>query len=288
MRKYLILQAFLLIAVLQLSFAETRTITGTVTDGNGAALGGATVTIKGTPIGTVTEADGTYSLDIQPGHKVLVYSYVGHGTVERKIRNSHVIDVVFHPSKQELQEVIVTGYANIQSSPVNALEGKVSGLYVGNARKQKKRAGNGQFHQEQEFNTEEYDRISDNSFVKVHDNPLSTFSIDVDAASYSNVRRFLNNGQLPPADAVRTEEMINYFKYDYPQPKGEIPFSINTEITTCPWNENNKLVLVGLQGKQVPVDDLPASNIVFLVDVSGSMDDPMKLPLVKSSLKMLA
>jgi Ca-activated chloride channel family protein len=137
------------------------------------------------------------------------------------------------------------------------------------------------------FNTEEYSNISENGFHKVTDDPLSTFSIDVDAASYSNVRRYLNNNQLPPAGAVRTEEMINYFKYQYPQPTGKDPFSINTEISDCPWNNKNRLVLIGLQGKNIPVENLPASNLVFLIDVSGSMFDENKLPLVKASLKML-
>jgi Ca-activated chloride channel family protein len=137
------------------------------------------------------------------------------------------------------------------------------------------------------FDTEGYDNISENRFLKVTDNPLSTFSIDVDAASYSNVRRFINQGQLPPAGAVRIEEMINYFKYDYPQPETDQPFSINTEISEAPWNKDHKLVLIGLQGKKTSTDNLPSSNLVFLIDVSGSMSDPNKLPLVKASMKML-
>ncbi|HQU56984.1 MAG TPA: VWA domain-containing protein, partial [Chitinophagaceae bacterium] len=138
-----------------------------------------------------------------------------------------------------------------------------------------------------DFNREGYDKITENPFKKVNDYPLSTFSIDVDAASYSNVRRFLNQGQLPPAGAVRIEEMINYFKYDYKQPKNGQPFSIHTEMANAPWNPNNKLVLIGLQGKKIPTDNLPASNLVFLIDVSGSMRSSNKLPLVKASLKML-
>ena len=109
----------------------------------------------------------------------------------------------------------------------------------------------------------------------------------MDAASYSNVRRFINEGVLPPAGAVRIEEMINYFTYSYPQPIHEDPFSVNTEIAECPWNKDHRLVLVGLQGKKIPVDNLPASNLVFLIDVSGSMQDPNKLPLVKASMQML-
>jgi Ca-activated chloride channel family protein len=137
------------------------------------------------------------------------------------------------------------------------------------------------------FNTEEYDNITENKFLAATQNPLSTFSIDVDEASYSNVRRYLENGSLPPAGAVRIEEMINYFDYNYPQPAGDDPFSVNTEISDCPWNTQHKLVHIGLQGKEIPLDNLPASNMVFLVDVSGSMDEPNKLPLVQASMKML-
>src|SRR6476620_3579913 len=137
------------------------------------------------------------------------------------------------------------------------------------------------------FNTEDYDNIVENRFHDASTTPLSTFSIDVDGASYSNTRRFIENGQLPPAGAVRVEEFINYFHYDYPQPKGDAPFSINTEIADCPWNNENKLVMIGLQEKKIPVDDLPPGNIVFLIDVSVSMQYDNKLPLVKSSIKLL-
>jgi len=139
-----------------------------------------------------------------------------------------------------------------------------------------------------DFNTEEYDNIVENQFVTALREPLSTFSIDVDRAAYSNVRRFIQNGTLPPAGAVRIEEMVNYFDYNYPQPNNGEPFSINTEISGCPWNTEHKLVHIGLQGKDIATDNLVASNLVFLIDVSGSMDEPNKLPLVQSSLKMLA
>ena len=137
------------------------------------------------------------------------------------------------------------------------------------------------------FNTEEYDFIAENDFLSPITNPLSTFSIDVDNASYTNVRRMINNGQKPPADAVRIEEFVNYFKYDYPIPNKEDVFSVYTEVGDCPWNENNKLVHIGLQGYTVPVEELPATNLVFLLDVSGSMEDANKLPLLKQSFKML-
>ncbi len=138
-----------------------------------------------------------------------------------------------------------------------------------------------------EPNDEDYDSFVENAFESPKTAPLSTFSIDVDNASYTNVRRFINNGQTVPKDAVRVEEMMNFFKYQYPQPKTEHPFSINTEYSECPWNSKNKLVRIGLQGKNIPSENLPASNLVFLIDVSGSMSDMNKLPLVKESLKAL-
>jgi Ca-activated chloride channel family protein len=140
---------------------------------------------------------------------------------------------------------------------------------------------------ETDFNTEEYGRFEENAFLKVTDNPLSTFSIDVDRASYSNVRRFLSQGQRPPRDAVRIEEMVNYFTYDYPEPPAGQPFSITTEIARAPWNEKNRLLLIGLQGRHMKTADLPPNNLVFLIDVSGSMDEPDKLPLLKRSLELL-
>lgn len=147
--------------------------------------------------------------------------------------------------------------------------------------------GSGYMQMHPNFNTEEYDRIYENQFLKVTDKPLSTFSIDVDAASYSNMRRFLMNNSLPPKDAVRIEEMINYFTYTYKAPKNGDPFSITTEMGPCPWNNKHKLVHIGLQGMKVETDSLPPSNLVFLLDVSGSMNSPNKLPLLKMAFKML-
>ena len=138
-----------------------------------------------------------------------------------------------------------------------------------------------------EMNTEEYGRIADNPFLETLRNPLSTFSIDVDRASYSNVRRFLTANQKPPRDAVRIEEMVNYFSYDYPAPPADQPFSVTTEIAACPWNEKNRLLLIGLQGKRIDTADLPAANLVFLLDVSGSMQDPNKLPLLQKAFHLL-
>lgn len=139
----------------------------------------------------------------------------------------------------------------------------------------------------QDFNTEEYDLIRDNTFKDALDNPLSTFSIDVDTAAYSNVRRFLDQGRLPPADAVRIEEMINYFRYDYPAPDGDHPFSITTGMAVCPWQPAHRIVRIGIQGKPLDYKALRPCNLVFLVDSSGSMAADNKLPLLKRSLAMM-
>jgi Ca-activated chloride channel family protein len=134
---------------------------------------------------------------------------------------------------------------------------------------------------------ERYAEINENPFLETKYAPLSTFSIDVDTASYSNVRRYLTAGNLPPKDAVRIEELVNYFEYDYPQPVGDVPFSVTNEVAVCPWNTKHKLVSIGLQGRKVSLDNTPPSNLVFLLDVSGSMNSPDKLPLLKQGLKIL-
>jgi Ca-activated chloride channel family protein len=151
-----------------------------------------------------------------------------------------------------------------------------SGTYMSNDMPDGEYGGN--------FNTESYNTINENIFKDVIGNPLSTFSIDVDNASYSNIRRFINYGQAPPKDAVRIEEMINYFDYAYTQPKNNDPFSINYEMSECPWNTETKLIMVGLQGKEIDYTKAAPSNLVFLIDVSGSMDGDNRLPLVKKSL----
>ncbi|MCL5767794.1 VWA domain-containing protein [Acinetobacter sp. ANC5681] len=138
-----------------------------------------------------------------------------------------------------------------------------------------------------EQNTEKYQKNDVNPVHRVADQAVSTFSIDVDTGSYSNTRRFLNDGRLPPVDAVRAEEMINYFDYQYPQPNSIHSFSVTTEIVDSPWKENAKLIKIGIQAKDLVIKQLPPANLVFLVDVSGSMDAPDKLPLVKQTLRLL-
>lgn len=291
--KILLLLAFAF-CICNLGFGQTQIVTGKVKDEQGRPLFGVSVVAKGTETSTTTNTIGFFKIALDLSTSVtngkLVFSYVGFESKEIEIGNKNPIEVTLKTSSTAMEEVVVVGYGtqrkrNLTGS-TSALQGKVAGIQIRGTRSYK--AGRkANFQYLNDFNTEEYDHISENSFHKVTDDPLSTFSIDVDAASYSNIRRFINRNQLPPADAVRVEEMINYFRYDYPQPTGRDPFSINSEISICPWNAKHKLVMIGLQGKKIPAENLPASNLVFLIDVSGSMDEPNKLPLVKSSLKLL-
>jgi Ca-activated chloride channel homolog len=138
-----------------------------------------------------------------------------------------------------------------------------------------------------DYNTEKYEHLADNRFLSAKASPLSTFSIDVDRASYANVRSYLENGTLPPKDSIRIEELINYFSYDYPEPKGNDPFSVSLEVADCPWELEHRLVRIGIKGKEIDLRNRPSSNLVFLIDVSGSMSQPNKLPLLKDSLELL-
>ncbi|HZB12204.1 MAG TPA: von Willebrand factor type A domain-containing protein [Chryseolinea sp.] len=258
---------------------QSRTITGKVTStDDGIGIPGVNVLAKGTTNGTVTDAQGKYSITISAHGGTLVFSFIGFETKEVKTGSSNVVDVTLSPDVTALEEVVTTGYARGRKYKKDSAA-PASKAYMQYESKQD--------YQQPQWNTEEYDGIEENIFREALKNPLSTFSIDVDAASYSNVRRFINNGQRPPRDAVRIEELINYFDYDYDQPTDEDPFAIHTEISSAPWNSAHKLVHIGLQGKSIPTEKLPPSNLVFLIDVSGSMDEPNKLPLLKSSFKML-
>ncbi|WP_420576981.1 YfbK domain-containing protein [Ekhidna sp.] len=259
---------------------DARYVNGTVYDENGQTLSGVNVLIKGTSNGTTTDVNGFYSVEVESEKSILVFSLIGYESKEVKVGKSKVLDVTLKIGKLELEEVVVAEDAvsrpMMERSKLAKGAGNMAMSYAPTYYDQ------GQYH-----NTEEYATIHENGFKKVLDNALSTFSIDVDAASYSNMRRFINNGQLPPKDAVRIEEMINYFNYDYENPTGKDPFSINTEVARAPWNEQHLIAQIGLQGKKIELENLPASNIVFLLDVSGSMSAPNKLPLLKSAFKLL-
>ncbi|HVE61703.1 MAG TPA: von Willebrand factor type A domain-containing protein [Chitinophagaceae bacterium] len=286
MRKIIWLIAPLSILIVAFRSFTTHTITGLITDQSGAGVSNASVIVKGSKLGVTADVNGRYSINADSKNATLVFSAVGFSTQEIESKGRSVINIILKTSSAAVHEVVVTGIdiarkkdANysLGDMPAQRIQGYVPGLSVNTT----------SAIYNQDFNTEDYDGIAENGFHKATDDPLSTFSIDVDAASYSNVRRFLNNGQLPPAGAVRIEEMINYFRYNYPQPVDKHPFSITTELSACPWNTNHKLALIGLQGKQIPTKNLPPSNLVFLIDVSGSMNGPLRLPLVQSSLKLL-
>lgn len=280
-----------------MSADTARVITGKVVDENGFELIGVNVIEKGTKNGTLTDVHGEYSIYLNREPATLVFSFVGMETKEVTVGQGNTINVTMISSSLELEEVVVTGYASedrLSSLATSSLSGRVSGIRVrGQGRRSHhKKVAPGVYNSyayqpQQNWNTESYSTIHENGFKDVRHNPLSTFSIDVDKASYSNVRRFINMGQMPPVDAVRIEEMINYFSYDYPEPDGDHPFSVNTELSICPWNTDHQLLHIGLQGKKIDKENLPPSNIVFLVDVSGSMSSHNKLPLLKSAFRLL-
>ena len=254
---------FLATAIIQ---AQTIEITGNVKADDGTPLPGTNVVVKETKAKTVTDFDGNFSINADLG-QTLVFSYVGFESQSVKIKHSKPLHITM-VTAATLDEVVVVGYG---TQKMRSVTGSVS------------MHGYRPYQQA----TESYSKISENTFKHVKTAPLSTFSVDVDRASYSNIRRMINNGQQVPKDAVKIEEMLNYFKYNYPQPKGNDPFSVNTEMVQTPWNKDTKLVKVGLQGKEVPLEDIPASNLVFLIDVSGSMNNANKLPLLKSAFKLL-
>lgn len=295
---------FTLLFVALLGFqlqAQSITISGTVSDDAGLPLPGANVIVKGTSTGTQTDFDGKYSIPAQIGQK-LMFSYVGFETKEIKIKKAGELNVQLDPSAA-LEEVVVTGYSGSNNDIRNAmgygvrrntnyspsskkerkLQEKAAGLQINSSLHGSRNNVNNNHVSE----NESYGRIQENIFKSVSTAPLSTFSIDVDKAGYSNVRRMLNNGQEIPEDAVKIEEMVNYFAYNYPQPTGKDPFSITADIVNSPWNQDAKLVRIGLKGKDISLENVPPSNLVFLLDVSGSMEDPNKLPLLKAALNVL-
>lgn len=284
------------------AFAQEKTITGVVSDNLGP-LPGANVVVKGTTRGTQTDFDGKYSIKAKEG-ETLVFSFTGYNSKSVKITKATTINVVLDGTATLSEVVVISdGYLRGTNKEPKKVKGVVPGIQVAansesirirgiSSMKQEDRNSNPIYPSKSDtvvpnVNDEDYGTFVENVFESPKSSPLSTFSIDVDNASYTNIRRFINNGQKVPKDAVRVEEMMNFFKYNYPEPKGEHPFSINTEYSECPWNTNNKLVRIGLQGKNIDDEKLPASNLVFLIDVSGSMFSENKLPLLKQSMKVL-
>jgi Ca-activated chloride channel homolog len=289
------------------------------------ALAGVAVTVTGTTFGVQTDANGVYQLVLssQPrGTSVQVVARrLGYARADRTIGvtgDSARVDFSLNASNQTLSSVVVASEATRpverkagQAAADMNMIGKAAGGRVATAypaaispgyapsmtrgtivppRPDGRRRGESVTRDSSvsiDWNREQYDRINDNPFLAVAGNPRSTFSVDVDRSSYGNVRRFLTQGQVPPADAVRIEELVNYFPYALEAPRGEAPVAITTEAMPAPWQPKHQLVRVALQARRIDVDRLPPSNLVFLVDVSGSMMSPDKLPLVKESLRLL-
>ena len=297
-------------------------ITGKVTDAKTSQpLPSTSVTIRDAAFGATTDDQGNYRLvvpvDSSAGRDVVVVvRRVGYSPATRPMhltagrRTEHF---ALEPSMLRLSEVVVTGTAasSQRISSGNALatvsvapnapaansvvvfRGRTAGLTIANGavttstRAKRAPRDDSASVDPDPNNTEVYDAIAENPFVRTASAPRSTFSIDVDHASYTNVRRFLKAGQRPPVDAVRLEELINYFPYALPAPTADDPVSITTEVGIAPWNPSHRLVRVGLRGRPIAVDALPPNNLVFLIDVSGSMDSPDKLPLLKSAFRLL-
>lgn len=283
----------LLSVVISLSVsAQEIVVKGKVSDAQDKSpLIGATVMEKNSKNGVITDANGEFNIKTREG-KILQIHYVGYKPKEVKVKGERM-DIYLEPDLVLLEEEIVVGYGkhsklrNITGAVTSLFQGRASGVHT---------QGRVQYDMVvspmypfigREANTEEYESLKENRFLSAVKQPLSTFSLDVDAASYGNIRRMINQGQMPPKDAVRVEEMINYFSYNYPQPTDGHPVKIVTETAVCPWNKDHQLLRIGVKAKEIPAEMLPATNFVFLIDVSGSMYSADKLPLVKSSMKLL-
>ena len=279
-----LLSFFVLMLLTSMEPASQVTVKGTVTGTDGAPLSGVIVTVKGTGNIATTDSSGNYSLSVGPEAKVLIFSLKGMKSLEEPIAGRTVINVMMEPEKVKTKEKKAD--AN-EAQVVCEMESVAYDMAAPSSRAMGKSSYINNQSMYNDYNTESYAGIDENGYKDPLKAPYSTFSIDVDNASYSNVRRFINLGQEVPADAVRIEEMINYFKYDYPKATGEHPFSVYTETGICPWNKSHYLLHIGLRGKEIDKSELAPSNLVFLLDVSGSMDQPNKLPLLKSALKLL-
>ena len=271
---------------------------GTVRDSaTGASLASATIGVEGTTDRALADFDGRYRLVLRSasaGQKVKLFARrIGYELGKREITitgDSVRVDFALRAMVLQLSEIVVTASGSSAARVELGNSVSVYGTRAGNPQIQIRGASTLVGARDPNFNTEEYDQRTDNDFVPVAASPRSTFSVDVDRASYSNVRRFvMTEGRLPPRGAVRVEELINYFPYDYPAPAlgSETPVAITTEVAVAPWAPRHRVVRIGLQTPRIETAKLPPNNLVFLIDVSGSMMPPNKLPLVKSALRLL-
>lgn len=257
------------------------TVTGTVTDADtGIPLIGVSIYNKATNTGSITDVDGHYSIKVKK-NSTLVFSFIGYLRKEVKATKT-LINVKLEEEKLMLEEVVVASVS--QESEMKEMAMSKS-LYSSSKQEYSPPMINDIYVSESDNET--YDSFVENGFISPLTEALSTFSVDVDKTSYSNFRRFINQGQLPPRDAIRVEEFINYFNYNYAQPTEQDPVRITTEVGECAWAKQHRLVRIGVKAKEIATEKLPAGNFVFLIDVSGSMDSPAKLDLVKSSLRLL-
>jgi len=311
-RNIYLIMLFLSLAGFRIS--SNRTISGTVYSRvDNLPLPKVIIIAEGSNVKTTTDANGHYSITVAEDIRTITFDALGYDKQSRKIGKTNQIDIWMESSGHALDEVVITtprpklekhamSYSSVTvsgnlmlsgQSPAarnqytcQPLAGRSAGVHISN------RLHVGQLTEVRIFdhslsNNESYKGITENTFLNPRSTPLSTFAIDVDAASYSNVRRMINVGILPPKDAVRIEEMINYFKYDLAPPQNEDPVAIHTELSAAPWNPQHRLLRIGLKAKSVRTVKLPPSNFVFLIDVSGSMAGENRLPLVKSSMKLL-
>jgi Ca-activated chloride channel family protein len=267
------------------TFSSDVLIEGKVVDDEtGDPVIGAQVAIKAINENTSTDVRGEFSLSVPVGTHEIEITYIGYETFTKKVTVGHQglknLEFRLVPAMVALEEIVVTA----QEADMSSKRAMTGVVIRGYGVTQGAPSGVGYNYP---VGSEEYEAISENIFKWAQKTPLSTFSIDVDAASYSNVRRMIMDGYLPPVDAVRVEEMINYFTYNYKQPTGNQPFSINTEVAPAPWNPEHHLVQIGIQGETIEAENLPPSNLVFLLDVSGSMGSHDKLPLLKKGFKLL-
>jgi len=287
---------FLLTAVVLLSFglimgaAGQIDISGHITDENGKPLKGVTVSVKSNSTYATSDAKGRYTINA-PKNSVLVFSHPGYGTAERTANNSTInVQMFFEISIcEDLVEIQQYEKVHMDLAIVDARHTTKNKEVVSRqmVKPENMASPAAISYSYDNLNDEEYAHNKENRFINVSKDPLSTFALEVDGASYSNVRRMISRGAKPTQDAVRVEEFVNYFSYDYPKPSGRDPLKISYEIGQCPWNNQHQLVRVGVKAKEIPSDNLPATNFVFLIDVSGSMYGGNRLPLVKSSLKLL-
>ena len=266
MKRILILFFFTLTTL----YAQEYEVTGTVTDDAKDPLPGVSIVIKGTTKGTQTDFDGKYTIKVKNGD-ILEFSYIGMKIKQVKVTGQKIINVVLEEDNVTLQEVVVTTGD------------------VGKRNRKKDKQKKAVAYDIYEPSRETYKAIDESGFKSTATDPVTTFSADVDKASYSNVRRMINYGQKPDEDAVRIEELINYFDYNYTPPAegSKAPLNATTTLSSCPWNPDNYLLRIGLQAKKIDLTKAPPSNIVFLIDTSGSMDSPNKMPLLKASFKLL-